>query len=90
MKIKENFVLRQVAGTWVVLSVADTAVNFNGMLTLNESGLELWRLLELGSTREKLATFLTEEYDVSYEQALLDVDVYLEKLNRAGCIDQAQ
>jgi hypothetical protein len=87
MKIKENFVLRQVAGNWVVLSVADATVDFNGMLNLNESGLMLWKLLQKGSTREALATALTDEYEVSYEQALADVDEYLEKLNGAGCID---
>ena len=87
MKTKKNFVLRQIAGSWVVLSIAEATVDFDGMLTLNESGLMLWRLLEQGSTREALATALTEEYDVSYEMALADVDEYLEKLDRAGCID---
>ena len=87
MKTKKNFVLRQIAGSWVVLSIAEATVDFDGMLTLNESGLMLWRLLEQGSSREALATALTEEYDVSYEMALADVDEYLEKLDRAGCID---
>ena len=87
MKIKENYTLRQIAGSWVVLSLADATVNFNGMLTLNETGVELWRLLETGeATRESLATYLTEDYDVSYDQALADVDAFLLKLVNAGCI----
>jgi hypothetical protein len=87
MKINDKFVLRQVAGTWVVLSVSDKTVDFNGMLTLNETGLMLWQLLEKGSTREALAQALTDEYDVTYAQALADVDEYLGKLERAGCLD---
>ena len=87
MKIKENFVLRQIAGTWVVISLAEATVDFNGLLTLNESGLMLWKLIEKGSTREQLASALTEEYEVSYETALADVDEYLEKLNKVGCIE---
>lgn len=87
MKIKENFVLRQIAGTWVVISLAEATVDFNGLLTLNESGLMLWKLIEKGSTREQLASALTEEYEVSYETALADVDEYLEKLDKAGCIE---
>lgn len=87
MKIKENFALRQVAGTWVVLPLAQATLDFNGMLTLNDSGRFLWNLLVNGSTREALATALTEEYDVSYEEALADVDEYVEKLKSAGCID---
>ena len=65
MKIKENFVLRQVADTWVVLPLGQATVDFKGMLTLNESGILLWRLLEKGTTREALAAALTEEYEVS-------------------------
>ena len=87
MKIKKNFVLRQIAGSWVVLSIAEATVDFDGMLTLNESGLMLWKLLEQGCTKEALDNALTEEYEVSLEQALADVGEFLEKLNRAGCID---
>lgn len=88
MKINENFVLRQVAGSWIVLSVADKTVDFNGMLTLNETGLLLWRLLEKESSREALAQALTDEYEVTYEQALADVDEYLDYLERVGCLEK--
>ena len=87
MKIKENFALRQVAGTWVVLPLAESTLDFNGMLTLNESGLILWNLLEKGCECEDLVNALLEEYDVAYEDALADVKEYIEKLNLAGCID---
>ena len=40
-----------------------------------------------GGGREALAEALTEEYDVTYEQALVDVDEYLGKLERAGCLE---
>ena len=87
MKISYKFVLRQVAGEWIVLPVAEKTVNFNGMLTLNETGLILWKLLEQDSSREALAQALTDEYEVTSEQALADVDEYLGKLERAGCLE---
>ena len=87
MKIKENFALRQVAGTWVVLPLAEETLNFNGMLTLNETGVFLWHLLEKGSTREDLATALTNEYEVSFAEALADVDAYLARLKQVGCLE---
>lgn len=86
MKIKENFVLRQVADTWVVLPLGQATVDFKGMLTLNESGLLLWRLLEKGTTREALATALTEEYEVSESEALADADEFVQKLRAVGCL----
>ena len=87
MKIKENFVLRQVADTWVVLPLGEATVEFTGMLTLNEAGLMLWHLLEQGTTREAMAAALTEEYEVENEQALADVDEFVDKLRRVNCLE---
>ena len=87
MKLKENFVLRQVADTWVVLPMAEESVNFNGMLTLNESGALLWRALEQGSDRQGLVDALTAEYAVDAAIALADVDEFLGKLAKAGCLE---
>ena len=86
MKIKKKFVLRQVADTWVVLPLGEATVDFKGMLTLNESGILLWRLLEKGTTREALAAALTEEYEVSETEALADADEFVQKLRVVGCL----
>lgn len=88
MKIKNNFVLRQVAKTWVVLPLGQATLDFNGMLALNESGVLLWKALEQGCDRETLVQVLTGEYVVSREVALADVDAFLRKLLEAGCIEE--
>ena len=88
MKVSDKFVLRQVAGEWIVLPIAEKTVNFNGMLALNETGLILWKLLENGTSREALAKALTDEYDVTFAEALADVDEYLGKLDRVGCLEK--
>lgn len=88
MKLKDNFVLRQVADTWVVLPVAEATLDFNGMLTLNETGAVLWRALEQGGNEEALVEALTAEYDVSAEQAAKDVGEFLLKLVDAGCAEK--
>ena len=51
MKIKENLVLRQVADTWTVLPLGKDIINFDGMLTLNDTGAMLWQLLEKGAEK---------------------------------------
>lgn len=87
MKLKENYVLRQVLGSWVVLPIGAATVDFNGMLSLNGSGALLWKRLEQGADREDLADVLTAEYDVSRQQALADVDEFYDILVRAGCAE---
>lgn len=87
MKLKEEFVLRQVADTWVVMPLGQTSVDFNGMLTLNQSGALLWQALEKGGDREALADTLTAQYEVDREEALADVDAFLAKLQQTGCLE---
>lgn len=87
MKINENFVLREVAGSWVVIPIGEKSVDFNGMMNLNETGVLLWRELEKGVEKEELVSALTAEYDVSAEIAAKDIDEFIEKLEKAGCIE---
>lgn len=88
MKIKANFVLRQIASVWVVLPLGNAALDFREMLTLNESGVLLWRLMKEGCDREDLVTALLTEYDVSRSVAEADADEFVEKLRSAGCLEQ--
>lgn len=87
MKLKKDFVMRRIANTCVVVPTGDTMVDFNGMLSLNETGAFLWERLERGCNRNQLLDALTTEYDVGYEEAAADVDAFLEKLRKAGCFE---
>lgn len=85
--LKDGFVLRQVADTWVVMPLGQMSLDFNGMLTLNETGALLWKALEQGGDTEALVSALTAEYDVSAEVAREDVEAFLERLMNAGCLE---
>ena len=87
MKLKNDFVLRYVADSWIILPLG-TAVDFNRMLRLNEAGALLWKALEQGGDRETLADELTKEYTVDRTQALTDVDAFLKKLIQIGCLEE--
>lgn len=87
MNIKKNYVLRKVANNWIVLPLGEAAVEFGGMLKLNDSGAMLWDVLKQGGDREALVNALLEEYEVSAEEARADVDAFLKKLIQAGCME---
>jgi len=90
MMLKKDFVLRQVAQTWIVLPLGEETVNLSGILTLNDSGAMLWQKMEQGADRAALVQALTDEYEVSVQQATADVAEFIEKLTRAGCIREDQ
>ena len=87
MKIKENLILRQVADTWTVLPLGKDIINFDGMLTLNDTGALLWQKLEAGADAAQLVKYLLDEYDVSEPQAASDVEEFINKLISAGCLN---
>lgn len=87
MKLKENFLLRQVADTWVVIPVGQEMLDFNGMINLNETGAFLWQKLEAGADLDTVVAALTEEYDVSPEKARTDVMAFYRKLVESGCAE---
>ena len=89
MKLNPEFVLQQVAGNWIVVPMGWTSLDFNGMITLNEPGVTLWKALEAGGTIEDLAKALTDEYDVSMELALQDAAAFVQKLKEAGCMTES-
>lgn len=88
MKRSPDFLVRQVAGKYVAVPLGKAASAFNGMLTLNATGVFLWELLEQEKTAEELVESICEKYDVSPEQALADVNAFTEKLISVGAIIQ--
>ena len=87
MKLKKDFVLREVAGSHIVLATGAATLDFDGMLSLNESGALLWRTLENGADKDTLTEALMKEYEVGREQASADVDAFITNLTNAGCLE---
>ena len=79
MKLKNGFVLRDVAGQTVVLPAGDD-LDLNLMITLNETGKFLWTLLENDRTEQQLVQALLNEYDVDEQVATHAVADFIVKL----------
>lgn len=85
MRIKDGYLLKEVAGNYVVIPVGN--IDFNAMLSLNETGLLLWKLLEEGADYDKLVSAILSEYDTTEEMAKKDVSLFIEKLQTAGILE---
>lgn len=87
MKIKDDFILRKVADTYVVVPVNSLTLDFNGIINLNETGAFLFEHLQKGATKEKLLEKLLEEYDVSKQKASSDIEKFIEKVKEADILE---
>lgn len=87
MKIKEGFILRNVAGSNVVVPVGQATVDFNGMMSLNDTGAFLFDKLTKGITEEQLIRDLMDEYSIDKELATKDVKDFIEKVESEGLFE---
>ena len=79
MKIKDSFVLRNIAGNYVVVPIGKENIDFNGMMSLNETGAFLFEKLQNGIEEDALVQALTDTYEVSEEQAQQDIRNFIQK-----------
>lgn len=73
MKISKEFILREIAGEYILVPVGKTALTFNGLVTVNEVGALIWGMLEKGSDVSTIVNGILDEYDVDEQTATADV-----------------
>ena len=88
MKIREGFILREVAGTFVIISAGDDNLDFKGVITVNEVGALIWKCVEAGKTKDEIVDKILSEYDVQRDIAANDCNEFLEQLISKNIIEE--
>ncbi len=88
LKIKSGFMLRNIADNWIVVPIGERVVDFNGLITLNDTGAFLWNILKAGSYKDNLIVSLKEEFDVDNNTASTDVNDFLTSLEKGGLLEE--
>lgn len=88
MKIKDGFLLREIADMWVVVPLGERVIEFNGLINLSESGALIWRALEKEvQDKSELIQLLMSKYEVGKEMATIDTDEFLSNITQRGFIE---
>ena len=82
----KDFVLRKVGDINVVLPTGLQVKDFGGALNLNDTAALIFKQLQAGKTAEEAAAALVDEYDVTPEKALADVQKTIDSLREAGVV----
>jgi hypothetical protein len=80
MRLKGEFIVREVAGETLVIPVSKTAADFNGIICLNATGELIWKKLQDGKNRDDIVEAIVAEFEVSREEASEDVASFLQQL----------
>lgn len=93
MKTIEGFKLRKLGNEYILVGESMALINFNKMITLNETAAFLWEKAEEqthahGSFEvSELCKALCGEYEVAPEQAMTDVETTVASWREAGVIE---
>lgn len=87
MRIKKDFTMQKVGGSYIAVAVGETSKTFHGMVRLNDTGAFLWqKLSEAEVTEEELVDALLDEYEVDRETAVRDVAALTKQLKDGGIL----
>ena len=93
MKTIDGFRLRKLGNEYILVGESMALIDFNKMITLNETAAFLWEQADNASkshgafTATDLCNALCAEYEVSPDQALTDVQSTITSWQEAGVIE---
>ncbi|HJA67043.1 hypothetical protein B5F07_14060 [Lachnoclostridium sp. An169] len=88
MKIREGFVLRQVADSWMAVPVGSMAGKIHGLVALNETAADIWNILQDDHTEEEVVEILAMNYDEKKEVLAESVHAFLRELEEQEMLER--
>ena len=88
MKIKDGYILKSVAGSNVVIATGMERMDFRGIITFNDTGAEIFNMLNGTYTVEEIIEKLAKDYETSYDVVKADVMNLIEKMRSQGLIEE--
>ena len=85
LKLNQNYTVKKIADKTIAVPVSEAGGS--RMMLLNETGYLLWSALEKGTDKDALQQILLQEYDVSGDTALADVEEFLCQLRQMGALE---
>ncbi len=88
MKIRDGFVVREVAGTYLALATGELSKIYNGSITLNSSAKFIFDCFLNETTKEEVVNKMLENYSgLDKKTAEEAVDEFIERLMEENLFD---
>lgn len=86
MKIKNEYIMRNIAGDDVLVPIGKTVTDFNGLIILNEMAKFIWEKMIEVESEDELLNCILDEYEVEKDVAKADLDEFLNILKENNII----
>jgi len=84
-----DYVTRCITGETIIVPVRGSACDLDSIYTVNEVGTRLWGLIDGRTPVGRIIDAITNEYEITVEQAEKDIVEFLGSLEAAGLIRPA-
>ena len=88
IKSKEGLLVRKFGDKYVIVAIDDMADEFHSLITLNDTGLFIWKLIEKGTDADKILENILSTYDIDEETAKTDIQNFIESARKAGILNE--
>ena len=88
MKLKGEFVLRQIADDILAIPVGATALTLQGMIILNPVSRVIWQCLEQQTDMDAICKAMCDRFEVAEEEARQDAQEFLQQLHSVGLLEE--
>jgi hypothetical protein len=85
---REGVVLREVAGEHILVPIRRDVADLRAIFALNRVGLRIWELLDGVRSLEGILGELLERFEVTAEEASVDLRSFVERLSAAGLVER--
>ncbi|HEY7172608.1 MAG TPA: PqqD family protein [Vicinamibacterales bacterium] len=82
----QSFVTRRIASETLLVPVARHVMNLESIYVVNDVAARIWELLARPTDVERIASALTDEFDVSLDQARADAAAFVSLLLERGLV----
>ncbi len=88
MKIKDGFILKDVAGSKIVIATGKQKLDFNGVITFNEVGAIVFSMLDGTHSIDEIISHIALEYQVDEAIVKADVLKLVEKMKSHNLVEE--
>lgn len=89
MKATENYQIKEIAGTSVLIPAGQNVIEYKGILQLNSTAAFIWSQLQEEISYEELLSRLAAEYEAVGDEIKIiraDLDAFISKAGEHGLI----
>ena len=87
MKLKYDFSIQEVAGSYMAVAVGPSSEDFNGLVKMNATGKQIFLLLQQGKSEEEIVEALKTTYTAEPGKIETAVKDFILSLRKKGLLE---